>query len=338
MATPATSVKRPLPLPAATGPVAAAVVLAVCVAAPAFMLDSSLRTLASIFMFASLAQAWNIIGGFAGYPSFGNVVFFGLGGYTVASLMAKAGWPFWPGLATAAAVGFVFAGMMGLPVLRLRGHYFAIATLGVAEAMREIVINTPSVTGGGSGITVPALGTQATTEYPGNDAFYYYFLVLAVLATVVVWTVNRSRFGFALRAIHQDEESAASAGINTTRAKTLAFGINGAITALAGGIFAFQQVTIYPARLFAVEITVLMVVMVVIGGSGTIVGPLIGAAALQFASEYLRRSYTDVHTIIFGAIIVLAVLFLPEGVVSFVKKAWRERRLSFGETMRRYRL
>lgn len=318
--------------------VGAAAIAAVCIAAPGALKESSLRTLASIFMFAALAQAWNIIGGFAGYPSFGNVVFFGLGGYTVASLMAKAGWPFWPSLLAAAAVGFVFAVLMGLPVLRLRGHYFAIATLGVAEAMREIVINTPRVTGGGSGITVPALGTQATTAYPGNRAFYFYFLVLAALASAAVWAIGRSRFGFALRAIHQDEESAASAGINTTRMKTLAFGVNGLISALAGGIFAFQQVTIYPARLFSVEITVLMVVMVVIGGAGTVLGPIIGAAALQFASEYLRRNYVDIHTLIFGAIIVLAVLFLPEGVVSFARRAWRERRVSFRETVGRYKL
>lgn len=310
----------------------------VALAAPQFVQDSTLRILGSILMFATLAQAWNIIGGFAGYPSFGNVVFFGLGGYTIASLMAKAGWPFWPALGVAAVVGFVFACLVGLPVLRLRGHYFAIATLGVAEAMREIVINSERVTGGGSGITVPALGSQATTTYPGNRAFYFYFLVLACIATTVVWLISRSRFGYALKAIHQDEESAASAGVNTTRTKVLAFGMNGALTALAGGIYAFQQVTIYPQRLFAVEITVLMVVMVVIGGAGTIAGPIIGAVTLQFASEYLRRHYTDIHTLIFGLIIVLAVLFLPEGVVSFAKRAWKERRLPFAETIGRYRL
>ena len=124
-----------------------AVVLAYLYYAPVTLLDSFQRTLAGVFMFATLAQAWNVIGGFTGYPSFGNVVFFGLGGYCVAVLMAKARWPFWPALVVAGVLGAAFAVLVGVPVLRLRGHYFAIATLGVAEGMREVVLNMPSVTG-----------------------------------------------------------------------------------------------------------------------------------------------------------------------------------------------
>jgi branched-chain amino acid transport system permease protein len=128
-----------------------------------FLLSSEQRTLAGVFMFVVLAQGWNLIGGFAGYPSFGNAAFFGLGGYTTAILMAKSGFGFWLALPVAAAVGVAFAVLMGIPTLRLRGHYFAIATLGVAEGMREVVINLDSLTGGNSGITVPAVGAQAST-------------------------------------------------------------------------------------------------------------------------------------------------------------------------------
>jgi branched-chain amino acid transport system permease protein len=289
-------------------------------------------------MFVVLAQGWNLIGGFAGYPSFGNVVFFGLGGYTTAVLMAKAGASFWLTLPAAAAVGIGFAVLMGIPILRLRGHYFAIATLGVAEGMREVVINVPGLTGGNKGITVPAVGSEATTSYPGNTGFYFYFLVLALATMAVVWGVARSRFGFALRAISQDEDAAAAAGINTTRAKIAAFALAGLLTSLAGAIYAFQQVTIYPDRLFAVDITVLMVVMAVLGGAGTVLGPAIGAVALQYLSEWLRDNLTDYHTFVFGAIIVVSVLILPMGIVNFARDAWRRRRIGLLDAVRTYRL
>jgi branched-chain amino acid transport system permease protein len=313
--------------------------LAIIALAPEYLLlASEQRTLAGVFMFVVLAQGWNLIGGFAGYPSFGNVVFFGLGGYTTAILMAKAGADFWLTLPAAAAVGVLFAVLVGIPVLRLRGHYFAIATLGVAEGMREVVVNVEGLTGGNSGITVPAIGGKATTSYPGNTGFYFYFLALALIAIAVVWGVSRSRFGYGLRAIAQDEEAAAAAGINTTRTKIAAFALSGLLTAMAGSIYAFQQVTIYPARLFDVDITVLMVVMAVIGGTGTVVGPVIGAVALQFLSEWLRTNYTDWHTFIFGGIIMLAVVLLPMGAVSFVRESWARRRITLLDTVRAYRL
>jgi branched-chain amino acid transport system permease protein len=312
--------------------------LAYVVAAPVFLLESFQRTLGGVFMFATLALAWDIIGGWTGYPSFGNVVFFGLGGYTVAVLMARAGWSFWPALPIAAVVGAVFAVVIGLPILRLRGHYFAIATLGVAEGTRELVLNWPSLTGGGAGITIPAVGTEATTSYPGNTGFYYLFLALMAISLFVLWRLSRSRFGYALRAINQDEDAAAAMGIDTTRAKVAAFGLSGLLTACAGAIYAFQQVTIYPQRLFSVDITVLMVVMAVIGGSGTVIGPLLGAVGLQFLSEYLRETFLDWNLFIFGAIIVVAVVLLPQGVVSFTRDAWRNRRVALLDNIRTYRL
>jgi branched-chain amino acid transport system permease protein len=318
---------------------AAVVVLALLALAPSqILLDSEQRTLGTVFMFVVLAQGWNLIGGFAGYPSFGNVVFFGLGGYATAVLMAKSHADFWITVPVAAAVGLGFAVLMGIPILRLKGHYFAIATLGVAEGMREVVINTGGLTGGNQGLTIPAVGAKATTSYPGNTAFYFYFLALAVITMLAVWAVARGRFGYALRAISQDEDAAAAAGINTTRAKIAAFALAGMLTAVAGSIYAFQQVTIYPDRLFSVDITVLMVVMAVIGGAGTVVGPLIGAVALQYLSEYLRDHATDYHTLIFGAIIVAAVLVLPMGVVNFARDAWARRRFALFESVRQYRL
>jgi len=296
------------------------------------------RTVATIFMFVALAQAWNLIGGFAGYASFGQVVFFGLGGYFTAVAMSHWHFNFWVSLLLSGVVAALFATLIGIPLLRLKGHYFAVATLGVAEGMREVVNNLPNLTGGGAGITVPTVGSNATTAYLGNDGFYLLFLALAAGSVLVGGLVSRNKFGYALRAINQDEDAAAAMGINTTRAKVLAFALSGFITGLVGASYAFQQVTIFPQRLFDVDITVLMIIMVVIGGSGTILGPLLGAVALQFLSEFLRQSFPDLHTFILGAIIVLAVILLPQGAVNYVREARHTRQFSLLANVRKYRL
>ena len=296
------------------------------------------RTVTAIFMFVALAQAWNLIGGYAGYASFGQVVFFGIGGYFTAVAMTHWHLSFWTCLALGGAVAALFGALIGMPLLRLRGHYFAIATLGVAEGMREVVTNLPELTGGGAGITLPTVGDQATTAYLGNDGFYLLFLALAALAMLVSGLVAGSKAGFALRAIHQDEQAAAAMGVNTTRIKVLTFALSGLITGLVGATYAFQQVTIFPERLFDVDITVLMVVMVVIGGSGTVLGPLVGAVVLQFLSEYLRQNYTSYHIFLLGAIIIVAVVLLPQGAVNYLRDARRSGEYSLLENVRRYRL
>jgi branched-chain amino acid transport system permease protein len=318
--------------------VAGAVVVLACLGLQTQLYSGQERTVTTIFMFVALAQAWNIIGGFTGYASFGQVVFFGLGGYTTAAVMYHWRLSFWLALVLSGLLAAAFGALVGLPLLRLKGHYFAIATLGVAEGMREVVTNLPDVTGGGAGITVPTVGTRASTAYLGNDGFYLLFLALAVLAVLVAGLVSRSKFGFALRAINQDEDAAASMGVNTTRAKVLAFALSGFLVGLVGASYAFQQVTIFPERLFDVDITVLMVVMVVIGGSGTVLGPLLGAVALQYLSEYLRQHYTDLHTFILGGIIIVAVVLLPQGVVNYAREAARSREFSLLRNVRRYRL
>jgi len=300
--------------------------------------SGQVRTVSAIFMFVALAQAWNLLGGFAGYASFGQVVFFGLGGYLTAVTMTHLGWTFWMALVAGGVVAGLFGALIGMPLLRLRGHYFAIATLGVAEGVREVIINVPALTGGGGGITIPTVGNAATTAYLGNDGFYSLFLALAVLAVLAAGLISRNKMGYALRAIHQDEDAAAAVGINTTRVKVLTFALSGLLTGLVGATYAFQQVTIYPERLFDVEITVLMVVMVVIGGSGTVLGPLVGAVLLQFLSEWLRQNYTTVHSLLLGAMIIVAVILLPQGLVNYVREARRSREWSLLANVRRYRL
>jgi branched-chain amino acid transport system permease protein len=295
------------------------------------------RTVTTVLMYVGLAAAWNLVGGFAGYACFGQVGFFGLGGYTTAVLMVHLRWSFWLALPVAAVVVGLFAMLVGLPLLRLKGHYFAVATLGVAEGLREIVINTSGLTGGGAGITIPSFG-DATTAWLGNDGFYLVFLGLAVAVVAADLLVAVTRSGYALRAIHQDEDAAAAMGVNTTLTKTLAFAGSAALTGAIGAAYAFQQVTFYPDRLFDVEITVLMVVMVILGGAGTVVGPVIGAVVVAYGSEYLRQHLPTVHTFVLGGLIVVAVILLPQGFVNYLREAARQRQFSLLDNVRRYRL
>ena len=296
------------------------------------------RLLTSVFLFVALAQAWNIIGGFTGYASFGQVAFFGLGAYTVAVLMNNYHVSFWAAMPAAVAVGVLFAVVIGIPLLRLRGHYFAIATLGAAEGAREVINNMTPVTGGGGGITIPTFGVQTPTPYFGKPGFYLAFLVLAALSVAVAAILARSRFGYAMVAVHEDEDAAGAVGINTTVVKIVAFAVSAAIVACAGAFYAFQQIEFYPTDVFDPSFTVLMVIMVIIGGSGSVLGPLVGAVGLELLSQYLRVNFESNNQLIFGAIIVLVVVFFPQGVVTYAREAWRTQRFSILDNVRRYRL
>ena len=296
------------------------------------------RLLASVFMFIALAQAWNIIGGYTGYASFGQVAFFGLGAYTTAVLMNNYNVSFWIAVPIATLVGVAFAVLIGVPLLRLRGHYFAIATLGAAEGAKEIITNLTGLTGGGSGITIPTFGQNAPTPYLGKPGFYLAFLIVAAASVAIAAMLARSRFGYAMIALHQDEDAAASVGINTTWGKVVAFAVSGAIVACVGAFYGFQQIEFYPTDVFDSSFTILMVIMVVIGGSGTIAGPLVGAVGLELLSQFLRVNLGAYNQLIFGAIIVAVVVFFPQGVVNFFRDAWRTRHLSILDNVRRYRL
>jgi branched-chain amino acid transport system permease protein len=296
------------------------------------------RLVSTALMYVGLASAWNWVGGFTGYACFGQVGFFGLGAYSTALFMVYLHWSFWLAMPVAAVIAGAFAALVGAPLLRLKGHYFAVATLGVAEGLREVVLNLPRITGGGGGISVPTVGDNAPTKWLGNDGFYILFLIIAVAVVAISIVVSTSRAGYALRAIHQDEDAAAAMGVNTTVAKTLAFTLSGAITGGIGAVYAFQQRSLYPNPLFDVGITVLLVVMVVFGGFGTVVGPILGAVVIALGSEWLRANYTQIHTFLLGGLILVAVVLLPQGVGTYLRDAIRTRNFSLLETVRRYRL
>lgn len=289
---------------------AGVIALVVAVAFPFIAAPYYLRFATDALMFAILASSWNIIGGYTGYPSFGNVVFFGLGAYTTAVLMTKAGAPFLVGLLGSAGLCVVFAVLIGLPVLRLRGHYFAIATLGVAEAMREVVKNL-DITEGNTGMVLPLIRAP--------EMFYYFMLGTLLLTLGVTFWFTRRRLGYGLAAIREDEDAAATTGVDTTRYKIIAFALSGLFAGLAGGIHAYKNTFIEPDPVFSVGITVEMIVMAVFGGLGTPIGPTIGALLLQTISEVLSNYIQVLHVTFFGLVVILAIVFTPRGLVDIIR-------------------
>lgn len=280
-------------------------------------------------LLAVLAQGWNIIGGYAGYASFGNSVFYGLGSYGVAIAMVQWELPFPAGLALGAALAVAFAVLLGMPVLRLRGHYFAIATLALAQVMTAIVSNV-KLAGQNIGLVLPPLNN--------DPLFYELALGLLVLATLTIAWLTRSRFGFGLIAIRENEEGAAVMGVNTTLYKVAAFALSGLFSALAGGIHAYWITFLDPESAFDISLNVKMIIMAVFGGAGTVLGPVVGAFSLSAVSEILSSEITSAAGLFFGAVIVAAVVLMPRGLADllrrFRKSGWRY----FIENIRAHRL
>jgi branched-chain amino acid transport system permease protein len=307
--------------------IGALVVLGLAIA-PGILSPFLIQFLINLFMLAALAESWNIIGGFTGYASFGNVAFFGIGAYTTGVLLTAAGWPFAVALPTGGLLAMAFAALIGMPILRLKGHYFAIATLGVAETMREIVYNL-KITGGGTGLTMPI--TKSALP------FFYLMLGILVAATLVNWWLSASRFGYGLVAIREDEDAAAAMGINTALYKTAAFALSGAFAGLTGGVFAYWITFIDPEGVFRVIVTIQMIIMAVFGGMGTVVGPLLGALVLASVSEVLSTQLVSLAELFNGLIVILVVLFMPKGLADVIRK--REFSLrKLARNLREYRV
>ncbi|HVB84224.1 MAG TPA: branched-chain amino acid ABC transporter permease [Rhodanobacteraceae bacterium] len=280
-------------------------------------------------LLAALAQSWNILGGYTGYASFGNSVFYGLGAYGVAIAMVQFQWSFAAGMALGGALAVVFALLLGVPVLRLKGHYFAIATLGISQVMGAVVANLP-IAGSNIGLVLPLINN--------NVLFYELSFALVVAVTLVVWWIARSRFGYGLIAIRENEEAAAAMGINTTWFKVAAYALSGLFAALAGGIHAYWITFLDPGGAFDLTLNVKMIIMAVFGGPGTVLGPVVGALLLSAISEVLAAKVTGVAALFFGAVIVAAVVFMPRGMADVLRRWPQQGWRYFGLNMRKNRL
>ncbi len=281
-----------------------------------------IRLLTSIFLYAILGQGLNIIAGFTGYAAFGNMIFFGLGAYTVGILMVKAGISFFPSLIAAGAVGIIAAILIGMPLLRLKGHYFALASLGAAEALRQIMDNLTALCGGAMGLTLPQMAGKPAQV---NQSFYYLIFSLLLISFAATYAISRNRLGYALKAIKANEEAADAMGINTTFYKIAAWAVSGIFTALAGGIYAYWFTFIEPATVFDVMIVVKLFVILLLGGAGTVMGPLYGAFIFEGISEIIWSRFLNLHMGILGIIVILIVFFVPNGLIDMVRRGFRLR-------------
>ena len=292
--------------------------VAVALAAAAALLPLAgevywLRLGTIMLMYGVLAMSWNFIGGMAGYPSFASAAFFGLGAYAGA-VSQKLGAAMILAWSVAGVAALAFAALLGIALLRLRGHYFAIASLVVAEVLRELVNSATGLTGGGMGLNLPVPGIG--TVYGQAVFFFYAMLALAGLAFAAMLLTANSKLGFGLRCIKQNESAADMLGVNTTFYKVSAFMLSAVFVGVAGAIYASWVHYIEPPDVFDVLYSIKPVVMVLLGGAGSVFGPLVGAALFLSLEELVWRRFLEVHTGVLGLLIVLLVVFLPKGLLS----------------------
>jgi branched-chain amino acid transport system permease protein len=278
---------------------------------PALHNDYITLTFRNILMFAAMSYGWNMIGGYTGYVSFGNVVFFGMGAYCSAALSGHGIDNLVAAVPLAMLVCASFAVVVGIPVLRLRGHYFGIATLGVSLAVADLV-NNLDVLGGSSGLVLK----QADQAH---FWIYYYAMWLVAIGCILgTYAIARSKLGYAFVAIRENEDAAQVLGISPTRYKVTAWALGAMMAGAAGAVYAPANGFIDPSITFAIDNNVFPIVMAILGGMGTVAGPFIGALLLAGINEFLQQKFLQAHTIFFGATIVLVVVFLPRGLMYLV--------------------
>jgi branched-chain amino acid transport system permease protein len=279
---------------------------------PALLSGYHVSFLIQVFMWIALAGSWNIISGFTGYVSFGHVAFFGIGTYTAALLITKAGWHWLPAGLAGSIPAMLLALVIGYPCLRLKGPYFAISMLGLNEVVRALVSYFEGFTGGGSGISLPPI--VATVPV------YYAMGAVALTVPLVTYFIITSRFGLRLLSIREDELAAEAMGINTARHKLYAFLLSAAFPGIVGGFYAWYASHVEPMSVFPLITTITMIIMCLLGGSGTVLGPVLGAVLLSIFQEMVWARFLWVHQALLGTLIVAVVLLMPRGILGILRK------------------
>lgn len=268
-------------------------------------------------MYAVIALSWNFIGGYAGYPSFATAAFVGLGSYAGA-ILQNAGYPMVVAWLMAALIVSLFAAGVGRIILKMKGHYFAIGSIALVDVLSHIASSWASLTGGGEGLNVKIL--SGGPDFAGM-VFLYTMLIIMLTAFVATVIVDRHRLGFGLRCIQQNEDAANMLGINVMKYKVIAFVLSGVFCGLVGAAYASWVSYISPIDSFSILLTLKAAVMVLLGGAGTVFGPIVGSAALVIFEETIWSQFLDLHQGILGLVIVLLIFFLPNGLL---KIKWRK--------------
>lgn len=304
------------------------VALAAAFAGPAYLQRGGLNDIWNVAFFVVLASAWNIMGGLAGQVSFGYSAFLGIGAYATV-LLSLQGWNAYATIPVGMAVAALFAVLVGLPTFRLRGPYFTIATIGISEAVR-VFAQGVQWTGGSSGKRMPLVygdflykllpdATRGEAIFLEN---YFLMLVLVVVVLGVVWMVQNSRFGLALASIKQDLDAAEALGINATGYKVYAHALSAALMAVAGSLYAINFQYIAPNSVFAFSMSLQIVLMPVIGGVGTLLGPVIGGGVFGYIQIKLLtiQALRDSNLMIYGMLLIVVMLFEPGGILGLLQR------------------
>jgi branched-chain amino acid transport system permease protein len=265
-----------------------------------------IQLLTVIFYWIGLAACWNLMCGYTGYIDFGSAAYTGIGAYVAGILMVRLQMPLMMTIPLAGLGAGLIALAVGWPTLRLRGAYFAIATFALAEALMQVAEEWADLTEGGIGITIP----QRLEEFE----YYWLYLFLAALLVGITWWVEHHKHGYALKAIHEDEHAAAQVGINTHIIKLQTYVTSAFFIGVLGALEGTRLGYFKPDDVFDVHITIKMVIMSLLGGMGTVLGPVIGATFLQLIEDYLGAQFLNFYLVIIGAIIVGVIIFLPRGI------------------------
>jgi branched-chain amino acid transport system permease protein len=296
--------------------------IAAVAALPLFGGAYALRLGTTACMYAVLALSWNLVGGFAGYPSFATAAFFGFGAYTTGVLL-NVGLPLVLSVLVSLVASLLLAGLFGAVLLRLRGHYFAIASLSLVEVLRELVNNATDLTGGGMGLNIPLVSGSGILA---DATFFFYAMWGLLLATaLMVIGVSMSKLGFGLACIRQNETASEMVGLNTTLYKSAAFGLSACFVSAAGGLYAAWVHYIDPSDVFDILYSVKPIVMALMGGLGSPLGVVSGAFLYLGLEEVVWRNYIQIHSGVLGVLIVMLLLVLPHGVISLRPAMFRRR-------------
>ena len=312
----------------------AAATVAVLIALPAFpsVFGSYAVTLFTlIFFYGFLGQAWNVVGGYAGQLSAGHAAFLGIGAYTAALLSVEMGVTPWIGLFVGGALAAGLGAIVGFLGFRfgLRGFYFVLLTVAFSEICRIVAANTEAV-GGALGYYITFTGNPRHFQFQDTRAYYYIALTLMLAATALVAWLERRRFGVYLAAIREDENACEAAGVNTFKYKMLAMLLSSFLTGIGGTFYAFYLFSLQPGTVFGVPLSVEIIIRPIVGGAGTVLGPVVGSFILSPLAELSRHYFSQggwhgAHLIAYGALLIAVVLFLPEGAYPRLARALRRR-------------
>jgi branched-chain amino acid transport system permease protein len=304
--------------------------LAIVAAALAFLVKDKfyLHVLIMMMFYAAATSAWNIVGGFAGQLSLGHAAFFGIGAYTSTLLFIDRGISPWIGMLIGAVLATLVSGAIGFPSFRLRGPFFTLVTIAFAEVLRILAVYAHGLTGGSIGISVPfrpGLGNFIFRQLP---AYAYVALAFMVITVLVSLWIENSRLGYYLAALREDEDAALALGIDTARYKLVATLISAFFTALAGTFYAQYIFFIEPFATFSLDFSILLAMMAIIGGVGTVWGPVAGAFLVTPLQELLRAKLggelQGLHLVVYGIVLIVVVILLPQGIVPSLA-AWGKR-------------